>query len=93
MIGGPLTTIQTIAVTTQTNLANMLILLPAISANLAIFNILPIPALDGAHILFTSIEAVRKKPIKRETENMIHMIGLFILFGFVVLVDILHFLL
>ena len=93
MIGGPLTTIQTIAVTTQTNLANVLILLPAISANLAIFNILPIPALDGAHILFTSIEAVRKKPIKRETENMIHLIGLFILFGFVVLVDILHFLL
>lgn len=93
MIGGPLTTIETIAVTTQTNLANLLILLPAISANLAIFNVLPIPALDGAHVLFTTIEAIRKKPIKRETENMIHLIGLFVLFGIVVLVDILHFLL
>lgn len=92
-IGGPITTIQTIASYTQTNFANILLLIPLISANLAIFNALPIPALDGSHILFTSIEAIRKKPIKREIENMIHMIGLFILFGFVILVDILHFLL
>ena len=92
-IGGPLTTIQTIATYTQTNLANILLLIPLISANLAIFNALPIPALDGAHVLFTTIEAIRKKPIKRETENLIHTIGLFILFGFVILVDILHFLL
>ena len=92
-IGGPITTIATIATYTQTNLSNILILIPLISANLAIFNALPIPALDGAHVLFTTIEAIRKKPIKRSTENMIHTIGLFILFGFVILVDILHFLL
>ncbi len=92
-IGGPLTTIETIATFTQSNFANILLLIPLISANLAIFNALPIPALDGAHVLFTTIEAIRKKPIKRETENLIHTIGLFILFGFVILVDILHFLL
>lgn len=92
-IGGPITTIATIANFTQANLANLLVLIPLISANLAIFNILPIPALDGAHVLFTSIEAIRKKPIKRELENMIHAIGLIVLFGFVILVDILHFLL
>ena len=92
-IGGPITTIATIASFTQTNLSNILVLIPLISANLAIFNALPIPALDGSHVLFTTIEAIRKKPIKRETENMIHAIGLFVLFGFVILVDILHFLL
>ncbi len=92
-IGGPVTTIALIASTTQANFANLLILIPLISANLAVFNILPIPALDGAHVLFTTIEAIRKKPIKREVENMIHTIGLFILFGAVVLIDILHFLL
>ncbi len=92
-IGGPVTTIATIATFTQMNSANLLILIPLISANLAIFNILPIPALDGAHVVFTVIEAIRKKPIKRETENMIHTIGLFILFGAVILIDILHFLL
>ena len=92
-IGGPVTTIATIASFTQTNFSNLLLLIPLISANLAVFNILPIPALDGAHVLFTTIEAIRKKPIKREKENMIHAIGLIVLFGFVILVDILHFLL
>ena len=92
-IGGPITTIATIATYTQANLSNLLVLIPLISANLAIFNILPIPALDGAHVLFTTIEAIRKKPIKRELENTIHTVGLIVLFGFVILVDILHFLL
>jgi len=92
-IGGPITTITTIATYTQQSATNLLLLIPLISANLAIFNLLPIPALDGAHVLFTTIEAIRKKPIKRETENMIHTIGLFILFGAVILIDILHFLL
>lgn len=92
-IGGPITTITTIATFTQTSAVNLLILIPLISANLAVFNILPIPSLDGAHVLFTTIEAIRKKPIKRETENLIHTIGLLVLFGAVILIDILHFLL
>ena len=92
-IGGPITTITTIATYTQASASNLLVLIPLFSANLAVFNALPIPALDGAHVLFTTIEAIRKKPIKRETENLIHTIGLLILFGAVILIDILHFLL
>lgn len=92
-VGGPITTIATIASVTQANMLNLLILIPLISANLAVFNILPIPALDGAHIVFTLIEWIRGKPIKREVENMIHGIGLMILFGLVILIDILHFVL
>lgn len=92
-IGGPITTITTIASVTQTNWLNLLILIPMISANLAVFNLLPIPALDGAHVIFTLIEWIRGKPIKRELENKIHFVGLCILFGFVILVDILHFIL
>lgn len=89
-IGGPITTISTIASTTQANPLNLLILIPLIAANLAIFNALPIPALDGSHIVFTLIEWIRKKPIKRETENLIHTIGMIILFGAVILIDFLH---
>lgn len=92
-IGGPIATITTIASFTQANIANLLIYIPLISANLAVFNILPIPSLDGSHILFTTIEAIRKKPIKREIENLIHTIGLLILFGAVIIIDILHFVL
>lgn len=93
MVGGPIATIATIASVTQQNALNLLILIPLISANLAVFNILPIPALDGAHVVFTIIEWIRGKPISRKVENMIHTIGLIVLFGLVILVDILHFVL
>ncbi len=92
-VGGPVTAITSIAGATQANWLNLLILIPLISANLAVFNILPFPALDGSHVLFTLIEWIRGKPIKRNVENMIHFIGLCVLFGFVIIVDILHFVL
>lgn len=92
-IGGPITTIATIATVTQANAANILLLIPLISANLAVFNLLPIPALDGAHVVFTTVEWIRKKPLKRNVENIIHTVGLAVLFGLVIIVDILHFVL
>ncbi len=92
-IGGPITTITTIAGATQTNWLNLLILIPMISANLAVFNLLPLPALDGSHVLFTVIEWIRGKPIKRSLESKIHFVGLCVLFAFVIIVDILHFVL
>ena len=92
-MGGTITTIATMAEYSQQNLANMLIFIPLISANLAVFNLLPFPALDGAHVLFTTIEWIRRKPINRKVENTIHFVGICILFAFIVLVDILHFIL
>jgi len=92
-IGGTVTTIAVMASYTQANPATLLLLIPLVSANLAVFNLLPFPALDGSHVLFTSIEAIRKKPINRKVENLIHTIGLLVLFTFVIIVDILHFVL
>lgn len=92
-IGGPITTITTIATVTQASPSYLLLLIPLISANLAVFNLLPLPALDGSHVLFTLIEWIRGKPINKRIENIIHTVGLAILFGLVILIDILHFLL
>mgnify|MGYP002796212444 FL=1 len=92
-MGGTITTVATMAEFAQQNIANMLVFIPLISANLAIFNLLPFPALDGAHVLFTVIEWIRGKPINRKVENTIHFVGICILFAFVVIVDILHFVL
>ena len=50
-----------------------------LSANLGVMNLLPIPALDGGNLLFTLIEAVRGKPIDREKEGMVHLIGMVLL--------------
>ena len=90
-IGGPLTTISTIAEYSQMNIANLFVFLPFIAANLAVFNLLPIPALDGSRMVFTTIEWIRGKPINRKIEGYIHFGGMIVLFALVIFVDIYHF--
>ena len=90
---GPVGTITTIASVTQMSAANLLLLLPLISANLAVFNLLPFPALDGARMVFVFIEWIFRKPINRKIEGYIHTGGLIFLLAFVVIIDILHFVL
>ncbi|MGN0600106.1 MAG: M50 family metallopeptidase [Oscillospiraceae bacterium] len=50
-----------------------------ITVNIGIFNLLPIPALDGGRFVFLVIEAIRRKPMKAETEGMVHFAGLALL--------------
>ena len=57
-----------------------------IAINLGLFNLLPIPALDGGRIVFLLIEAVRGKPINPEIEGKIHTIALILLLGLSVFV-------
>lgn len=92
-LGGTVTTVITMAEATKANFSNLLLLLPLISINLSVFNLLPIPALDGARMVFVAIEGIRGKPINRNVEGWIHFIGLIVLLAFVVVVDILHFVL
>ena len=86
-LGGPITTIDMIASGVSQSASFILLLLPLIAVNLAVFNLLPIPALDGFQMIFVTIEWIRKKPIKREIINLINNIGLFVLLGFVLVVD------
>ena len=87
-IGGPISTITVMAENIGASFLNILILVPLISVNLAVFNLLPIPALDGARMIFVGIEWVRKKPINPNLEAKIHMVGLILLMSAVVLLDI-----
>lgn len=89
-VGGPITTITTMATYTQTNFSTFFVLLPLISANLAVFNWLPFPALDGSKMVFTIIEMIRRKPINQKVENTIHTVGLIILFALVIIADVYH---
>jgi regulator of sigma E protease len=59
-----------------------------ISLNLAIFNLLPIPALDGSHIMFALIEGIRRKRIPLEYESRVHFAGFAILMALMVVVTI-----
>lgn len=92
-LGGPVTTITSMASMTQQSFNFLFLLLPLIAVNLAVFNLLPIPALDGFQMIFVIIEWIRKKPVKREVINAINNIGLIVLFAFVIIVDVLQFVL
>lgn len=58
------------------NLVNWIVM---ISANLGVMNLLPIPALDGGRLVFLILEAIRRKPIPREKEGMVHFVGIVLL--------------
>lgn len=83
--------IGTIAITSQQvtrGFDYVLEMVALIGISVAVFNLLPIPALDGARAVFVLIEWIRKKPINRNVEAMIHFVGLVVLIGFAVFVDI-----
>ena len=91
-IGGPVSTIQTTAqVALEGGLFSTLHIAALIGVNLAVFNLLPIPALDGSKVVFCIIEWIRKKPVNRKVETIIHFVGILFLLAFAILVDILHF--
>lgn len=89
-LGGPVTTISQIASASSQSLLNLLLLVPLIAVNLAVFNLLPIPALDGGRIVFVLIEAIRRKPVNKEIEAKIHAVGIIVLFAFVIVMDFLQ---
>ncbi|WP_250278626.1 M50 family metallopeptidase [[Clostridium] colinum] len=73
-------------VSVSATILTMLNIMALLSANIGVFNLLPIPALDGGRIVFLTIEAIRGKPISPEKEGMVHFIGFVILMGFGILI-------
>jgi regulator of sigma E protease len=61
------------------NLSSLWMMISFITINIGIFNLLPIPALDGARLVFLTIEAIRRKPISAEREGMVHFVGIMLL--------------
>lgn len=88
--GGTITVVKTIAESTMMSFSNLLYVVAIVSANLAVMNLLPIPALDGARMVFTVIEWIRGKPLNRKVEGIIHTVGLILLLVLAVFLDIFH---
>ncbi len=88
-LGGTVTTISVTADAIRVGgLHNLLLISSLIGVNLAVFNLLPIPALDGARVVFTVIEGIFKKPVNRRVEGVIHAVGFVLLLAFAVLIDL-----
>ena len=89
-MGGPITTISVTAEAASSGATSFLNIAAFIGVNLAVFNLLPVPALDGCKVIFCLIEWIRKKPVNRKVEAIIHFVGIIALFGFAILVDLLQ---
>lgn len=72
-IGGA---VEQAAETGYVGFMNLLLLAVLLTVNLGVFNLLPLPALDGGRILFVLIELIRRKPLPPEKEGLVHTIGL-----------------
>ena len=88
-LGGTVTTITVTADAIRLGgMRNLLNIASLIGVNLAAFNLLPFPALDGSRVVFTVIEGIRKKPLNRRVEGLIHTIGFVLLMEFAVFIDL-----
>ncbi|MBX3422094.1 MAG: site-2 protease family protein [Pirellulaceae bacterium] len=90
-LAGPVRLVDFAAQEASHGTSRLLIFLTLLSANLAILNFLPIPALDGGHMMFLTCEAIRGKPVNEELQVRLTMAGvlsLLALMAFVILKDI-----
>ena len=90
-VGGPVTTITVMKDAVSSGFATIAYVVCIVSANLAVMNLLPLPALDGSRMVFTAIEWIFKKPVNRKVEGIIHAVGFVLILAFAVLVDVLQF--
>ncbi len=80
------TAVETAQKTGIEGLKSLLSLTILLTINLGVFNLLPLPALDGGRILFVIIEMIRRKPIPVEKEAIVHFIGIVLLLGLSVII-------
>ena len=78
-LGGPVAIFKESSDAAKNGIENVLYFLAMISINIGIFNLIPIPALDGGKIVLNILEAIRRKPLKQEIETYVTLAGVVIM--------------
>lgn len=78
-IGGPIMIAQLAGEHAKAGMANFIFFIALLSVNLGILNLLPIPVLDGGHLMFFFIEAVTRKPVNLKMREVAQQIGIFVI--------------
>lgn len=91
-LSGPIGTVTYIADAASSaqqtyDLSNLLLIMALITINIGVFNLLPLPALDGGRLFFMVIELIRRKPIKQKYEAWIHASGLALLILLMIIIS------
>ncbi len=85
-MSGPVGITQTIGDSVAGGFGNFLYIFVVITMNLGVFNLFPIPALDGGRLIFLLIEAIIRRPVNPKVEGYIHAVGMLLLLGLVAIV-------
>ncbi len=78
-LGGPIMIAQLAGQQAEAGIINLIFFIALLSVNLGIINLLPIPVLDGGHLLFFLIEAVSRRPINHKMREVAQQVGIFVL--------------
>ncbi|MEX0937859.1 MAG: site-2 protease family protein [Pirellulales bacterium] len=91
MLGGPITIAKGAGYSAFAGLSSLLIFLTMLSANLAVINFLPIPLLDGGHMVFLALEGVLRRPVSEKIVIAFHTVGFVFIIGLMLFVLALDF--
>ena len=78
-MSGPVGVTAVVSEAAKSSFTDYLYLVVVITINLGIFNLLPLPALDGGRLIFQIIELIRRRPVKPEFEGYVHFVGIVLL--------------
>jgi regulator of sigma E protease len=87
-LGGPIRIAQASAAAAESGAAQFLFFMAFLSLQLGILNLLPIPVLDGGHLFFMGIEAIRRKPVSLRVQGVATQLGLFLLLFVMLIVTV-----
>ena len=86
-LSGPIGTAQAIGQAVSAGLSTVMYLFAFITINVGIFNILPVPALDGGRLIFLLFELITRRRIKPEHEAYVHFAGFVLLILLIIFVS------
>ena len=87
-VGGPILMAEVTARVVEMGWEPLLRWTALISANIGLLNLLPIPVLDGGHLVFYAIEAIRRRPLSRKVQEIGFQIGIALVLMLVVFVNL-----
>ena len=87
-VGGPIMIVQMVGQAAETNFSNLIALIAFISLQFAIFNLLPIPALDGGHIFFLGLEKIKGSALSKGFRLTTQKIGFMLLMFLIIYISV-----